>query len=293
MRKNDEKIFETHHDYFTTLFLDYELKPKGILKDMQELSQEILDFEVNVCNKHDLTYWISAGTLLGAHRHKGFIPWDDDMDMGLIRKDYIKLCEVTPDEIKNNNAEDFFTFRVHPMVRENFVFPFTRLECVTENKDFLAGIDITPYEYSKTNEFELKEFRDFRDEFFIRLSGGENIETIVDDMYERFNLDYDSGDYIIKNPTYIRHARHYNKEVACWDIDRFLPVGKIEFNGKKYNCPRDPGYFLVADYDDFMQIPKILIDQHYSVNKLRRIENIDEIYKDVIEKVKECNENFE
>ena len=75
-KKNEyyEKVIDSNTFLFNTLFLDYELKPKGILKNMQVLCQELLDFTVNVCNKYELGYWLEAGNLLGAVRHGGFIP---------------------------------------------------------------------------------------------------------------------------------------------------------------------------------------------------------------------------
>ena len=59
-----------------------------------DIAQKLLD----VCKKHNLPIWAEAGTLLGAVRHKGFIPWDDDMDFCMMRKDYEKLMEIAPHE---------------------------------------------------------------------------------------------------------------------------------------------------------------------------------------------------
>ena len=54
-----------------------------------------------VCKKHDIRYFASGGTMLGAVRHKGFIPWDDDMDVMMFRKDYNKLLKIAPPEFKH------------------------------------------------------------------------------------------------------------------------------------------------------------------------------------------------
>lgn len=54
-----------------------------------------------MCKKYNLKYWASAGTLLGAVRHGGFIPWDDDIDFMMFRPDYNKLCEIARNEFKH------------------------------------------------------------------------------------------------------------------------------------------------------------------------------------------------
>lgn len=56
---------------------------------------------MKVCEKYGLTCWAIAGTMLGAERHKGFIPWDDDIDVALPRKDFQKLIEVAKLEFKD------------------------------------------------------------------------------------------------------------------------------------------------------------------------------------------------
>ena len=64
------------------------------LAELHECELEILKYFRYLCAKHGLRYFITAGTLLGAVRHGGFIPWDDDIDVVMPRKDYNRLAKI-------------------------------------------------------------------------------------------------------------------------------------------------------------------------------------------------------
>lgn len=63
---------------------------------VHELQLELLSFFDDVCKKNNLRYFLAGGTLLGAVRHKGFIPWDDDIDLAMPRDDYEKFLKLAP-----------------------------------------------------------------------------------------------------------------------------------------------------------------------------------------------------
>lgn len=86
------------------------------LKELQKTEYEILKLFAEVCEAQNLRYYLTAGTLLGAVRHKGFIPWDDDIDVVMPRADYDRLCglaqRVFPKEYfwQDENTEKFYPF---------------------------------------------------------------------------------------------------------------------------------------------------------------------------------------
>lgn len=75
------------------------MKEKTLLKRHQELLLSMLREIDRICRKHDIPYMLFAGSALGAVRHQGFIPWDDDLDVLMLRTDYERFLAVAPDEL--------------------------------------------------------------------------------------------------------------------------------------------------------------------------------------------------
>lgn len=77
---------------------DYLISPE--VKRLWAVQMDILAKFDEICKKHDIPYFVEGGTLLGAARHKGYIPWDDDIDVQMLAEDYEKFCKYAKDELK-------------------------------------------------------------------------------------------------------------------------------------------------------------------------------------------------
>lgn len=128
---------------------------------------EILEIFDKLCAENDIKYYAAYGTLLGAVRHKGFIPWDDDIDIWMIREDYEKLRTIA----KNGELPDSFVLKT-PYVDKDYIATFDRLlnfRGINFNVDslekyhgfpFCAGLDIFPLDYVPIG----KKYDDFKED---------------------------------------------------------------------------------------------------------------------------------
>lgn len=132
-----------------TLFPDDRLSGETTLRQAQRVMLRILRIVDHICRKHGIPYWLEAGTLLGAVRHKGFIPWDDDLDIAMRREDFERFAALAPQEL----PEDLFFQTTATDAKYYYVLPKVRdrksvLVEDMENAPYCQGIfmDIFPYD---------------------------------------------------------------------------------------------------------------------------------------------------
>lgn len=288
-----------------------EFKVSKTLRNVQLLNLELLRFIDNVCNKHDIDYWITGGTLLGAVRHDGFIPWDDDVDITFMRKDYERFIEIIPKEIAKhdyfkenagltllrdnfenqfkdfNSVYDFegdsdvLTFEKVLFLQIAWLKPFIKIDCFPEDYVRDDKLDyfnkkylITKYRFN--DEIRLGKKR-FDEEFEIR---SKEI-GFTDEKTEYFN---DSLDTINIYPISLRKT------------DEVFPLSTIEFEGCPVKCPKNNDYYLKRLFGDgYMQLPEMIHDHGVSdfiVSQFDSKEEMDDKFKKDIEYLKEINDNY-
>ena len=122
------------------------------LRRIRSIDLELYHKLADICGRHHLRFVTGFGTTLGAIRHKGFIPWDDDMDFLMPREDYEELGRVAPDELRGTRYE-----LLEPRTTKGYVMAFAKLsrkdsvflEAVDEQVHYHSGIciDIFPMDY--------------------------------------------------------------------------------------------------------------------------------------------------
>lgn len=131
------------------------------LRKAQELMLILLKKFAKICDDNDIHYFLDSGTLLGAIRHNGFIPWDDDIDVGMLRKDYDKFCQVLmtyKDEnivLQNFETDSGFGFSFSKLVLKNT--KWIEKFAMNTNRDY-EGIflDIFPFDKVPNDDKQIR-----------------------------------------------------------------------------------------------------------------------------------------
>lgn len=90
--------------------------------ELKQKLTEMLAWFHDYCVKHNLRYYVLGGTMLGAARHKGFIPWDDDIDVGMPRSDYERFAELMKSDIKGK-----YRLETPHSVAKDFTYTFSKI----------------------------------------------------------------------------------------------------------------------------------------------------------------------
>ena len=296
--KEYEKTQTSNYNLFNTLFLYYELKPKGLLNDVQQFCIELLDFVDNVCKKHNIDYWIDYGSLLGAIRHEGFIPWDDDMDIGMVRKDFEKFIDIIDEEIKNNGLKGKIRVRKQSKNSAGYIHTFIQLSYRTpsvenpKRKIALSGIDIFSYDFISSYDENVHEtFGEAKIKLQEKLKEGIPRREAIKEYISELNVTIDDGDYIIPGMENVRGPKN-NYKLSIYDKDMIFPLSQAKLNGKYYPCPNNYDYYLTTLYTkEYSQLPQA-VHIHPRLKRLSKYENIDNLFKENLKIIHEKNENF-
>ena len=203
-KKDTEEFIDSSNYLINTLFLDYELnQPTFLLNSIQQMSIELLNFVKNVCEKYDITWWLDFGGLLGARRHGGYIPWDDDMDIGMMREDYLHFDNIISKEIQNQGLDNLLEVRYRPFKPgiSKFIQVFVRGEVeISTFRYILGNVDIFPYEYIRDYDEKIivDKYKEAKNRLFYLKEKHFNVNYVLDKYYEDLNLSWEPTDHMIQ-----------------------------------------------------------------------------------------------
>lgn len=211
------------------------------LRIMQQCDALLLALFDKICKKHGLTYWLTYGTLLGAVRHKGFIPWDDDMDVAMPRAHFDKLLNILKSEFEASG------FTVSDFNKPGYLIGFGYQHQKTGTWLDVFPVDVFP-STGRLNEIEdeLKSKVDAYRKCYNKEYSSSDVEYFASQRKKRFSCE---GDYTI-----MYHGLEYGDYMFYEEKDVF-PLSTILFEGYELPVPCQYEPYLKRIFGDYMSFP--------------------------------------
>ena len=244
------------------------------IDEIKEVELGVMDYIHNICKEKGINYSLAYGSLLGAVRHKGFIPWDDDLDIALKRDEYDKLYQAI---LEDNNS----IYKVVSWENDSrYPYPFYRVydsRTVYENNyiqnDIELGIcvDVFPFDDYKDVNKEITKLDMYRRLSVYTLYGIRNKEAGIKNIVrylmlvvfrltrvKTWNKKLNDCSRVPVNSEYIDYLMESKKYSTKIDAKVLDEVIECKFEDRVYNIPKDYDHILTTIYgSDYMEIPPL------------------------------------
>lgn len=251
----------------------------------REIMVGILDEFVRICARHNLRYWLDSGTLLGAWRHQGFIPWDDDVDVSMPREDYIKFLLVAPKELsaayflqtKDTDSGYFYQFIPCKIRCNDTDYIHTKeVELGLPYQSAHSGIfiDIRPFDKYVYGSFMARFGKQIFAKIYlafklsrVRECYGFGIKRAIlwvaslvpEKIYEQLLSSLVSHSMSLEDTgekVFFGHGYEMPIWGAKMSYKDLFPLQELTFEGKRYAAPRNTEKYLELQYGlDYMSLP--------------------------------------
>lgn len=249
------------------------------LRKLQLTQLEIAREIRRVCRKNDIPFFLDSGSLLGAVRHQGFVPWDDDMDVGMLRQDYERFCKIAPEEL----GKDYFfqSWYTDP----NYALPFGKVMkrgtvCLERKKtdrvsDSCIYVDVFPFDNVPEDPgerarhtgklLEIYRMKLMKSGYRPWLDEGRILwkKRIGYLLYQAKALVH-SGDDLVRSfdalasgcpETGMVCEQEAGSAPIYYDLALFQDLVDYSFEGESFPGVRDYDRYLTARFGDYMQLP--------------------------------------
>lgn len=267
----NESTIDTNKRFFQNL-----PSPDHSLRAYQLGNTKLLKKLIEICKKHKLTYFLQSGTLLGAVRHQGFVPWDDDTDIAMFRDDIKKLRQIL------NNNKDYRLALVY-----DYYVKSRQLRFRTTNPQNPCFIDVYIYDYG--NDDSDKAWQTWHK---LKTKISDKIEKSIPEIIPEWREKHfvDEKDPLAKKlkPIYEKYydplidktINRSNYTTVNWGLDNFpvswrrlfkkeliFPTTKLIFEKLNVEAPREYKKYLERQYGDIYKLPNDLATHYQHIDQ--------------------------
>ena len=261
--------------YYANHLLDITKMPPSDdtdLRIMQKCDAVLLAIFDKLCERFGYRYFLSSGTLLGAVRHNGFIPWDDDTDTGMIIEDYEDVLNKLPKVLAPYNIA----------FKEIESQKISRIGLSYRHEETGIWIDVFPYQFYYSNGNAKDSFESVSASVYsYRKKYINNHDRYSREQLLQLKADY-LGDGCGSNKLVLGNAEFLlNKPIVLFDESVIFPLQKVSFEGFQLSSPAQKETFLHSLYGNYMTFPKGVLFPHGTgrdrppLSQWARIHNVD------------------
>ena len=244
-------------------------KAEGFLRKIQLANLKTMSIVDKLCKENDVHYWIDFGNLLGAARHKGFIPWDDDFDIGMVRDDYERFFNLFKDGIPGYD-DLYLTFDNNGKNK--------CLLKVRHKKISSINLDIFPYDfyYKKVNDSEkeklTKEIKKITLSKFNKLlypfykNKNEKMRNRFTRLKNKYILKNNIPDKTVKPALFMAIDYPHLHKNLVFDYDTIFPLKTVNFEYCNFSCVNNYEEYLTKIFGNYMELPDDCYPKHSALN---------------------------
>lgn len=235
--------------------------PEGSMLRKQQLRMlEILIYIDKVCKEHNIKYWLSSGTLLGAVRHGGFIPWDDDLDIEMLREDYEKFIKVFPNSdkyaLQTNHTDQYYYYNFAKVRDLN-----SRIEEYERDKYYRYRglfVDVFTLEYMPYSvcTFFGKIFGRI-DYWAYNYCNKHPIWDIVKSLQKGAQVIFDICRPVFNKISKELHHSYGSSFLKARYLEDIIPLTEIQFEGKYFPAPKNYDHYLKVIFGEYEKLPDL------------------------------------
>ena len=235
--------------------------PEGsTLRKAQLRMLEILKAVDAICRKNNIPYFLESGTLLGAVRHGGFIPWDDDVDISVMLSDYPRLRRILQEQLPASMAfQDATTDPNYPMLIGKVRDTRSYFEEDYSGKLIYKGVYIDIFPLEKIPCWKWKQFLDYMYGHSVRAlhNYSNKKDKFVSALVYPFAKMLVCLTHLINKciPTDKISYQYGRKTYVQYNLKDIFPLQEIRFEGYSFLAPHNSDALLKTCYGDYMQIP--------------------------------------
>lgn len=248
------------------------------LQEIHEVLLEILKAVDRICRKHGISYFLEAGSALGAYRYQGMLPCDDDIDIAMLRDDYEHFLAVAKNELPEGlllqemSVGSQYPYPYAQVVKDHTCF--VRYDFRKLNMHLGIHIDVAPLDNVsqesslQKEQFErvrritklirskmLPEYFESRNPFKKLIVNGRYyllklvpLRVLMRRQWKEFTR------YNCSDTGYVGDLCTHYKKIIVFEKKCLLPAGSLKFSGEEYPVPRDIDYYLGIMYDDYKTV---------------------------------------